>query len=169
MLSMKDFSPVLTFVEEVRDNKNVASTSLITLQLIMKTLKLTVVGFVPLHHCPLQLWKNQQLTLHFAVSLTRLRITVFLTWVLCILCPHAATHSNKIYLYAHLCNKSITALNHCGIKENYITAGNTAVLQPTEKGMHNPFKQYIREENNAWMVAHQQRGINQQGWKLQQK
>jgi hypothetical protein len=46
---------LLTFVEEVRDNKNVASTSLITLQLIMKTLKLTVVGFVPLHHCPLQL------------------------------------------------------------------------------------------------------------------
>jgi hypothetical protein len=25
-----------------------------------------------------------------------------------------------------------------------------------DKGIHKPFKQYIREESNAWMVAHQQ-------------
>jgi len=25
-----------------------------------------------------------------------------------------------------------------------------------DKGIHKSFKQYIREENNAWMVAHQQ-------------
>jgi len=82
-------------------------------------------------------------------------------WVQRVLAPYAAAHNNKIYLLqdmfsAHLHNNSITALNHLGIKVDFILAGYTPVLQPMDKGIHKPFKQYIREESNAWMVAPQQ-------------
>jgi len=56
----------------------------------------------------------------------------------------------------HLHSNSITALNHLGIEVDFILAGYTPVLQPMDKGIHKPFKQYIREESNAQMVAHQQ-------------
>jgi len=82
-------------------------------------------------------------------------------WVQRVLAPYAAAHNNKIYLLqdmfsVHLHNNSITALNRLGIEVDYIPAGYTPVLQPMDKGIHKPFKQYIREESNAWMVAHQQ-------------
>jgi len=82
-------------------------------------------------------------------------------WVQCILAPYAAAHKNKIYFLqdmfsVHLHNNSITALSCLGIKVDFILAGYTPVSQPMDKGIHKPFKQYIREENNAWLVAHLQ-------------
>jgi hypothetical protein len=82
-------------------------------------------------------------------------------WVQRILAPYAAAHNNKIYLLQdmhsiHLHNNSITALNRLRIEVDFTLTGYTLVMQPMDKGIHKPFKQYIREESNAWMVVHQQ-------------
>jgi hypothetical protein len=44
------------------------------------------------------------------------------------------------------------ALQQIGIEVNFIPAGYTPVLQLLDKGVHKPFKQYLKEESIAFMV-----------------
>jgi hypothetical protein len=42
--------------------------------------------------------------------------------------------------------------NILGAEVEFIPAGYNPVLQAMDKGLHKPFKQYLREESLAWMV-----------------
>ena len=43
-------------------------------------------------------------------------------------------------------------LQQIGVEVDFIPAGYTPVLQVLDKGVHKPFKQYLREESIAFMV-----------------
>ncbi len=43
-----------------------------------------------------------------------------------------------------------------GIKLEFIPAGYTAVLQPIDKGVNKPFKDYFKEHQLQWIINHQQ-------------
>ena len=45
-------------------------------------------------------------------------------------------------------------LQQIGVEVDFIPAGYTPVLQVLDKGVHKPFKQYLREESIAFMVNH---------------
>jgi hypothetical protein len=52
----------------------------------------------------------------------------------------------------HLQHKNIFTLQQIGIEVNFIPVGYTPILQVLDKGVHKPFKQYLREEKIAFMV-----------------
>ncbi len=80
-------------------------------------------------------------------------------WAQHVVVPYAEQHNNRIYLLqdqfsVHMNADNITALQTIGVEVDFIPAGYTPVLQVMDKGMHKPFKQYLRELSVAWMVAH---------------
>jgi len=71
--------------------------------------------------------------------------------------PFAELHNNSLYLLldqfsVHMQHINTFALQQIGIEVNFIPAGYTPVLQVLDKGVHKPFKQYLKEESIAFMV-----------------
>jgi hypothetical protein len=81
----------------------------------------------------------------------------FQEWVQHIVRPFAEVHNNSLYLLldqflVHVQHNNTFILQQIGIEVDFIPAGYTPVLQLLDKGVHKPFKQYLREESIAFMV-----------------
>jgi hypothetical protein len=81
----------------------------------------------------------------------------FQEWVQRVVRPFAELHNNCLYLLldqfsVHMHHNNTFALQQIGIEVNFIPAGYTPVLQVLDKGVHKPFKQYLKEESIAFMV-----------------
>jgi hypothetical protein len=88
-------------------------------------------------------------------------------WVQDVVAPYAEQQNNRIYLLQdqfsiHTNADNITALQTIGVEVDFIPADYTPVLQVMDKGMHKPFKQYLRELSVAWMVAHGEARVKSQ-------
>ncbi len=71
--------------------------------------------------------------------------------------PYAHLHENKVYMAldqfsVHMQHNNTTALQQIGVEVGFIPPGYTSVLQVLDKGVHKPFKQYLREESMAFML-----------------
>jgi hypothetical protein len=82
----------------------------------------------------------------------------FQPWVQRVIRPFAELHNNSLYFLldqffsVHMqCNNTF-ALQQIGIEVDFIPAGYTPILQVLDKGVHKPFKQYLKEESIAFMV-----------------
>jgi hypothetical protein len=52
----------------------------------------------------------------------------------------------------HMQHNNTAALQQIGVEVEFIPPGYTSVLQVRDKGVHKPFKQYLREESMAFML-----------------
>jgi hypothetical protein len=52
----------------------------------------------------------------------------------------------------HMQHNNTTALQQIGVEVEFIPPAYTSVLQVLDKGVHKPFKQYLREESMAFML-----------------
>jgi len=52
----------------------------------------------------------------------------------------------------HMQHNNTLSLQQIGIEVDFIPARYTPILQVLDKGVHKPFKQYLREESIAFMV-----------------
>jgi hypothetical protein len=52
----------------------------------------------------------------------------------------------------HLNNMAIQSLNDVGVQVEFLPAGYTAVLQPLNKGIIKPFKDYYYKLQNNWII-----------------
>jgi hypothetical protein len=62
-IDKRTLNGLLLFVEQVRDEGNAVSTTLITVELLRWVPELAEVGFIPLHHWVLRFLKNHHLTI----------------------------------------------------------------------------------------------------------
>jgi len=81
----------------------------------------------------------------------------FQEWVQHIVQPFTEVHNNSLYLLldqfsVHMQHNNTLALQQIGIEVDFIPVGYTPILQELDKGVHKPFKQYLREESIAFMV-----------------
>jgi hypothetical protein len=81
----------------------------------------------------------------------------FQEWVQHIVRPFVEVHKNSLYLLldqflVHMQHNNTFALQQISIEVDFIPAGYTPILQVLDKGVHKPFKQYLREESIAFMV-----------------
>jgi hypothetical protein len=53
----------------------------------------------------------------------------------------------------HMNAENVTALQTVGVEVDFILAGCTPILHVMDKGLHKPFKQYLKEQSAAWMVV----------------
>jgi len=71
--------------------------------------------------------------------------------------PYVAARDNSVLVLldnfsVHMQHENITSLQILGAEVEFIPAGYTPLLQAMDKGLHKPFKQYLREEGLSWMV-----------------
>jgi hypothetical protein len=83
----------------------------------------------------------------------------FQEWIQRVVRPYVELHNNSLYLLldqfsVHMQHNNTFQLQQIGIEVDYIPAGYTPVLQVLDKGVHKPFKQYLREESIAFTVNH---------------
>ncbi|MFN9656651.1 MAG: transposase [Dolichospermum sp.] len=83
----------------------------------------------------------------------------FQEWIQRVVRPYAELHNNSLYLLldqfsVHMKHNNTIQLQQIGVEVDFIPAGYTPVLQVLDKGVHKPFKQYLREESIAFMVNH---------------
>jgi hypothetical protein len=81
----------------------------------------------------------------------------FQEWVQRVVRPFVELHNNSLYLLldqfsVHMQHINTFALQQIGVEVDFIPAGYTPELQVLDKGVHKPFKQYLREESIAFMV-----------------
>jgi transposase-like protein len=81
----------------------------------------------------------------------------FQEWVHRVVTPYAHLHENKVYMAldqfsVHMQHNNTAALQQIGVEVEFIPPGYTSVLQVLDKGVHKPFKQYLREESMAFML-----------------
>ena len=81
----------------------------------------------------------------------------FQEWIERIVRPYAALHNGTVHMSldqfsVHMQHDNTTALQHVGVEVDFIPAGYTSILQVMDKGLHKPFKQYLREESMAFML-----------------
>jgi len=74
-----------------------------------------------------------------------------------VITPYAHLHENKVYMAldqfsVHMQHNNTTALQQIGVEVEFIPPGYTSVLQVLDKGVHKPFKQYLREESMTFML-----------------
>jgi hypothetical protein len=78
----------------------------------------------------------------------------FKEWVQQVVQPSVSAQDNRVMILldnfsVHIQHDSITALQLLGLEVELILAGCTPVLQAMDKGVHKPFKQYLREKSLA--------------------
>ena len=81
----------------------------------------------------------------------------FNEWVRRVIQPYVAARDNSVLVLldnfsVHMQHDNVTSLQILGAEVEFIPAGYTPVLQAMDKGLHKPFKQYLREESLNWMV-----------------
>ena len=83
--------------------------------------------------------------------------TTFQDWVQRVVTPYAQLQDSKVYMAldhfsVHMQHANTTALQQIGVEVEFIPPGYTSILQVLDKGVHKPFKQYLREESMAFML-----------------
>jgi len=81
----------------------------------------------------------------------------FNEWVRRVIQPYVAAGDNSVLVIldnfsVHMQDYIVTLLQILGAEVEFIPAGYTPLLQAMDKGLHKPFKQYLREEGLSWMV-----------------
>jgi len=81
----------------------------------------------------------------------------FNEWVRRVIQPYVAARDNSVLVLldnfsVHMQHDNVTSLQILGAEVEFIPAGYTPILQAMDKGLHKPFKQYLREESLNWMV-----------------
>ena len=89
---------------------------------------------------------------------------VYQEWVFAVLLPYSRQRQQQqknCYLLqdqfsVHLKEENVNLVNGIGMEVDFIPAGYTACLQVMDKGLHKPFKGFLREENVNWLMNHQE-------------
>ena len=73
--------------------------------------------------------------------------------------PFTVERADKTYLLmdeflVHLMTSYCNAINECGSEVDYILGGYTSRLQVMDVGVNKPFKGYVREAYEIFMIGH---------------